>query len=324
MTEAVHIDFAGIRIGHWTDEVHHTGCTVFLCPDGTYGSVDARGPAPGSRELALLAPDKPEDKQVNAIVLTGGSAFGLATADGVMRYLAERGIGHQTPIVPVPIVPAAVVFDIAFSEGKFYPDAESGYAACKAAESGHAKNTQGNVGAGAGVFVGKWAGFPYMMKGGFGLATMRVDDVVVSAAAVVNAVGDVLNDDGTVLAGARDPERGWLASGNPLRYVATPALPPIGTNTTLVLAATNVGLSRGELSRLTHQAHNGLAIAVRPSHTRHDGDVAFALSTGKVIADFNLVCNMTVSAVSEAIRSAVRHAAGVRGMPGLADTTPAT
>lgn len=313
------IDFAGIRIGHATHREHNTGCTVFLCPDGTFGSVDARGPAPGSRELALLAPDKPDEKEVDAILLAGGSAFGLAAADGVMRWLAERGIGHPTPIRPVPIVPAAVVFDLGLNSGVFLPDAASGYAACAAAESFAGEVEQGNVGAGAGVLVGKWAGFPHMMKGGFGITSLRVGEVVVAAAAVVNAVGDVVNEDGTVLAGARNPDGGWMVTQNALRYVDMDVLPPPGMNTTLVVAASNAILSRSELARLAHQAHNGLAIAVRPSHTRHDGDITFTLSTEQVAAPINLVNNMTVAAVSEAIRNAVRHAAGVAGVPGLAD-----
>ena len=312
------IDFAGIRIGHATHPQHPTGCTVFLCPPGTYGSVDARGPAPGSRELALLAPDKPDDKQVNAVVLTGGSAFGLAAADGVMRYLAERGIGHPTPVRPVPIVPAAVVFDLRPGT-TFTPDAAMGYEACLAAENASGEIAQGNAGAGTGVLVGKWAGFPYLMKGGFGLASLDVEGVVVAAAAVVNAVGDVVNADGTVLAGARDPAGGWLADRYPLRYVEGAAPPPAGANTTLVVVATNAGLSRSELARLAHQAHNGMAIAVRPSHTRHDGDIAFALATQQTAAPLNLVNNMAVAAVAEAIRNAVRHAATRDGAPGLAE-----
>jgi L-aminopeptidase/D-esterase-like protein len=312
------IDFAGVRIGHATHPTYPTGCTVFLCPPETYGSVDSRGPAPGSRELALLAPDKPEDKQVNAVLLTGGSAFGLAAADGVMRYLAERGIGHPTPIRPVPIVPAAVVFDLGLNPTHFTPDAAMGYAACEAAQAWTGDIEQGNVGAGAGVFVGKWAGFPYMMKGGFGVSSLSQDGVTVAAAAVVNEVGDVVDSNGVILAGARQPGGGWQADVFPLRYVADPILPPAGTNTTLVVVVTNVKLSRSELARLTHQAHNGLAIAVRPSHTRHDGDIAFALSTSQVDGPNMLVGNMAVAVVAEAIRNGVRLATTFFGVPGMA------
>ena len=309
-------DFAGIRIGHSTSQTHHTGCTVFLCPEGTRGSVDARGPAPGSRELALLAPDKPEEKNINALVFSGGSAFGLSAADGVMRYLAERGIGHPTPVRPVPIVPAAVIYDFFLNKGAFTPDAESGYRACAAAELFAGEIDQGNVGVGAGALVGKWSGFEYMMKGGFGVASRRNDRLIVSAACVVNAVGDVVNMDGSVLAGARDLGGGWQATRNELRYVPMTALPS-GTNTTLVVVATNATLSRSELSRLTHQAHNGLAIAVRPSHTRHDGDIAFALSTREVDAPLDLINNLAVAVVSEAIRNGVRYAATVGDVHGL-------
>lgn len=312
------IDFAGIRVGHATHPEYHTGCTVFLCPDGTRGGVDARGPAPGSRELALLAPDKPEDKDVDAILLTGGSAFGLAAADGVMRYLSERGLGHPTPIRPVPIVPAAVVYDFFFNQGAFTPDAASGYAACVAAEEQSGDIAQGNVGAGAGVLVGKWAGFPYMMKGGFGATSLRQGELVVAAAAVVNAVGDVVGDDGRVLAGARDPASGWLVAQNPLRYVDFATVPESGANTTLIVIATNAILSRSELTRLAQQGHNGMAIAIRPSHTRHDGDLCFALSTERVAAPLDLVNNMAVAAAAEAIRNGVRNAHTLLGVPGMA------
>ncbi|HNS40115.1 MAG TPA: P1 family peptidase, partial [Promineifilum sp.] len=217
-----------------------------------------------------------------------------------------------------PIVPAAVVFDMGLSGGAFLPDASSGYAACDAADSFVGEIDQGNVGAGTGVLVGKWAGFQHMMKGGFGVSSMQVGEVVVAAAAVVNAVGDIVNEDGTVLAGARDFDGGWMAANNALRYAGAEALPPPGVNTTLVVVATNAIISRNELARLTHHAHNGIAIAVRPSHTRHDGDTAFALSTEQVAADVNLVNNMAVLAVSEAIRNGVRHATSIAGIPGLA------
>ncbi|MEZ4540414.1 MAG: P1 family peptidase [Chloroflexota bacterium] len=314
------IDFAGVRIGHKTYPEYHTGCTVFLCPEGTRASVDARGPAPGSRELALLAADKPEDKDVHAIVLTGGSAFGLATADGVMRYLAERGVGHPTPIRPVPIVPAAVVYDFFLNQGAFTPDAAGGYEACGAAETFDGHVAQGNVGAGTGVLVGKWAGFEHMMKGGFGVASIRRQDTVVAAAAVVNAVGDIVEADAGVLAGARGLKGGWLADRNELRYIEFSVPPAAGTNTTLVVVATNASLSRSELARLTHQTHNGIAIAVRPSHTRHDGDIAFALTTRQTTASIDLINAMAVQVVSEAIRNGVRHARTAANVSGLGDS----
>lgn len=308
--------FCEIRIGHHTDEHNHTGCTVFLLPEGTVGGVDVKGPAPGSRESALLAPEKAVSS-VHAIVFSGGSAFGLAAADGVMRFLAEKGVGHPTPVRPIPIVPAAIVYDLFFSGGLSFPDAEMGYVACGNAT---ADNTQqGNVGAGAGVTVGKWAGIARSMKGGFGLATFEENGFCVSAAAVVNSIGDVLNEDGSILAGARKEDGAWMAEDDPFR--SFPDRPPanLGTNTTLVLLATNARLDKVAVNRLAQRAHDGLAIAVRPAHTTHDGDTAFAVATGAHgDAPFDRVANIGVFAVAEAIRNAVRHATSVGDIMGLA------
>jgi L-aminopeptidase/D-esterase-like protein len=313
--ERINNDLAGVRVGHATHPTHHTGCTVFLCPPGSYGSVDVRGPAPGSRETALLELDKPIET-INAIVLTGGSAFGLATADGVMRYLAEKGIGHWTPIRPIPIVPAAVVYDLFMTSGKGLPDAAMGYAACLAAEQ-EETIAQGNVGAGAGVTVGKWGGRDSPMKGGFGVATERIEHVVISAAAVVNAVGDVVNRDGTVLAGAVAADGSWKVAQDPLRRFPEQPPLPLGTNTTLVVVMTNARLSKAQANRLAQRAHDGLAIAIRPAHTTHDGDTAFALTTSQVEANFDLVANAAVEVVAEAIRNGVRCAMSVGEIRGL-------
>lgn len=310
----------GIRAGHATDGEHHTGCTVVICPPDTVGGVDMRGPSPGSRETALLAPDK-HVNDVTAVLLTGGSAFGLAAADGVVHYLEQHGLGHWTPRATVPIVPAAVVYDLFFSQGTRRPDPEMGYAACEAATDGEL--AQGNVGAGAGVTVGKWAGFEGIMKGGFGAAAVQFETnqgerVTVGAAAVTNCVGDVLNPDGSVLAGARAPDGGWLGERSRLEhFMQEPPAPP-GTNTTLIVVATDARLNKVETNRLASQAHNGMAIAVRPVHTTHDGDVAFALATGQIECRYDLVAYAAVEAVAEAIRNSVRFAASVDGIPGLA------
>ena len=322
------MNFAGVRIGHATNAAYHTGCTVFLCPEKTVGSVDVRGPAPGSREVALLALDKP-NRHVNAVMLSGGSAFGLATADGAMRYLAERGIGHHTPIRPVPIVPTAIVYDFFLGQGELTPDAEMGYAACLAAGEEAGPVAQGNAGAGAGVTVGKWTGPEGMMKGGFGVAGVEIDELVVSAAAVVNAVGDVVGADGRVLAGARAPDGGWAAEANVYRRYPNLEEIAFGTNTTLVVIVTNAPLNRVGCNRLAQRGHDGLALAIRPAHTTHDGDTVFALATGQAAAPmgdgvgpaagpFDFIGNVAVEVVAEAIRNAVRHAATAGDVPGLA------
>jgi len=320
--------FAGVKIGHATNNEYHTGCTVFLCPENTVGSVDVRGPAPGSREVALLALDKP-NRHVNAVTLSGGSAFGLATADGVMRYLAEKGIGHHTPVRPVPIVPTAIVYDFFLGRGELTPDAEMGYAACLAAGQEQGVIAQGNVGAGAGVTVGKWTGPEGMMKGGFGVASVEVEDLVVSAAAVVNAVGDVVGADGRVLAGARAPGGRWMAEDNVYRRFPSLEEIAFGTNTTLVVIMTNAPLNRVGCNRLAQRGHDGLALAIRPAHTTHDGDTVFALATGQgtppmgdatgpAASSFDFIGNVAVEVVAEAIRNGVRHAKTVGDVPGLA------
>ena len=310
----------GILVGHATDNEHHTGCSVIICPENTVGGVDIRGPSPGSRETALLGPDK-HVQDVTAILLTGGSAFGLAAADGVVRYLEENDLGHWTPRATVPIVPAAVVYDLFFSEGKRRPDAEMGYQSCQVAQSEEV--AQGNVGAGAGVTVGKWAGFDGIMKGGFGTAAEEVEveggeRLIVGAVAVTNCVGDILNTDGTVLAGARSSDGTWFAENDPLQHLVKEPEIPEGTNTTLMVAATNAALNKVDVNRLAQHAQNGLVMAVRPAHTTHDGDTAFALATGEVEVRFDLVAYLTELVVAESIRNSVRHAASLEGIPGLA------
>ncbi len=310
----------GILVGHATDNEHHTGCSVILCPENTVGGVDVRGPSSSSRETALLGADK-HVQDVTAVLLTGGSAFGLAAADGVVRYLEENNRGHWTPRATVPIVPAAVVYDFIFSEGKRRPDAEMGYEACLAARADEV--AQGNVGAGAGVTVGKWAGFEGIMKGGFGTAAEEIEveggkRLIVGAVAVTNSIGDVLNPDGTVLAGARSSDGTWFAENDLLQHLDKETEIPEGTNTTLIVAATNAALSKVDVNRIAQHAQNGLVMAVRPAHMTHDGDTAFALATGRVEARFDLVAHLTELVVAESIRNSVRHAASLEGIPGLA------
>jgi L-aminopeptidase/D-esterase-like protein len=299
---------AGIRVGHWTDPVGLTGCTVVLPPAGTVGSGAVRGGAPGTRETDLLKPGTLVE-EVNAVVLTGGSAFGLAAADGVVRFLHERGVGFATPVANVPIVPAAVLFDLGVGDPNARPGPEQGYAACLAAAE---EVPEGNVGAGTGATVAKLHGPDRAVKGGLGTASMDDGTLVVGALAAVNALGEVLGEDGSVLAGARpgDPPDG---TGPRTDDAPTP-----GTNTTLVVVATNAKLSKERAHLLSLAGHDGIAATVRPSHTLWDGDTVFALSTGEAESDQRLVESLAVAAVSEAIRRAVLFAESVPGFPSVA------
>jgi L-aminopeptidase/D-esterase-like protein len=304
----------GIRVGHWTDPVGLTGCTVILCPPGTVASGEVRGGAPGTRETDLLRPGMLVH-EAHAILLSGGSAFGLAAADGVMRYLEERGVGFETPVARVPIVPAAVLFDLSCGSPYARPTAEAGYAACGAATDGAVE--EGNVGAGTGATVAKLAGPDGARKGGLGTAVVRDGELVVGALAAVNALGEVVDDEGSVLVGVRPAEgspghreddggHGHVHGGT--------ERPPFG-NTTLVVVATNARLSKERANLLARAAHEGISRAVRPSHTKWDGDTAFALATGEVEADQRAVESMAVTAVAEAIRCGVLAAASVPGFP---------
>jgi L-aminopeptidase/D-esterase-like protein len=293
-------DVPGIRVGHWTDHDGSTGCTVVLLPDdGAVASVDVRGAAPGTRETDVLQPGN-QVQVAHALLLSGGSAFGLAAADGVMRRLEERGVGVPTPSVPVPIVPSAVVFDLATGTSTARPDAGAGYSAALAAEAGEPCG-HGRIGAGTGATVGKLYGPEDARPGGIGTASLPLPGGgIVAAVAVVNAVGDVLDEDGTVLAGPGTAQR-ILESG-------APGAPPIGTNTTLVVLVTDVTLTKVQAHRLAVTAHDGLALSIRPVHTAYDGDTVFVASTGTVAAgDTSLLLLQTaaVKVVATAIRSAV-------------------
>ena len=300
----------GIRVGHVTNLAGATGCTVVLCPSGTVGGVDVRGGAPGTRETDLLRPMH-RVEHVNAVVLSGGSAFGLGTADGVMRYLVEHGIGYTTRTGHlVPIVPAAIVFDLGFGEGEVRPSADDGYAACLAASN--APVMQGTVGAGTGCRVGAAFGNAFSTKGGIGSALVELDEgLVVGALCAVNPVGDVLDDAGQVLAGVRMPPDGAHFAGmlNVLRHLppTAPAADP-HENTVIGVVATNARLTKDETNYVARMAHDGIARAVVPSHTAFDGDTLFALATGTHPADVSVIGAFAAEAVAQAIRSAVRHA----------------
>lgn len=303
----------GFLIGHWTDPQAVTGCTVILCPPNTVGGGDVRGSSPGSRELALLASDKTM-QEVHAVLLTGGSAYGLAAGDGIMRYLEEHHVGYRTPWAIVPIVPAAVIFDLNVGSSTVRPGAEAGYLACARATDDC--TGRGNIGAGTGATVGKWAGVESRMKGGLGIASLSQKGIDVAVVAVVNAVGDVLDERGGVLAGACSKDSRWLADGDPQRSFSR-MKPVLQSNTTLVAVLTNARLTKVEANRLAQRAHDGMARAITPVHTSFDGDVTFALAAGIAEAPFDLVAETGASLTAAAIRDAVRNAASFAGIPGL-------
>ena len=304
----------GVKVGHWTDRKAATGCTVILAPHATRASCEVRGNSPGSRELALLAPEK-SMQEIHAVLLTGGSALGLGAADGVMRYLKNRDIGYQTPWVRIPIVPAAVIFDLNVGRSDLWPDAKSGSDACERAVDGPFE--EGSVGAGTGATVGKWKGLETSMKGGLGSVSVRMGELIVGVLAVVNAVGDVIADDGSVLAGARDASGRFLAPPGGVRTFA-PRKILDQANTTLAVLATNASLDKLQLFKLAQRMHDGFARAIVPVHTSFDGDVSFALSCGNVKADFELVAGLAAALSSDAIRRGVTTAASLAGVPGLA------
>jgi L-aminopeptidase/D-esterase-like protein len=287
----------GIRVGHWTDTVGLTGCTVVLCPPGTLGSGEVRGGAPGTRETDLLRPGMTVN-EVHAVLLTGGSAFGLAAADGVMRYLEEQGIGFDTGVARVPIVPGAVLFDLGVGDPKARPGPDAGYEACQNASEQFA---EGNVGAGTGATVANLYGHHRAVKGGLGTESQQDGEVVVAALAAVNAWGEVLDEEGELLAAARpDPETNQTSEM---------------TSTTLVVVATNARLSKERAHLLSLAGHDGIDSAIRPAHTMWDGDTVFALATGEVDADQRALEALAMDVVAAAIRRAVLLAQSIPGFP---------
>ncbi|MFT3804230.1 MAG: P1 family peptidase [Burkholderiaceae bacterium] len=303
-------DVAGIRVGHDTDSRRPTGCTVVLAEGGAVAGVDVRGAAPGTRETDLLAPVNLIDR-VHAVLLTGGSAFGLDAASGVVQWLEARGIGLPVGPVRVPIVPAAVLFDLYLGDPSVRPDAAAGRRACEAATDGPV--AQGSVGAGSGATVGKLFGFGRAMKGGIGSASARVGGVTVGAIVAVNAIGDIVDPaTGQWLAGARDDD-----GLSPLRITRAilsgqrPAAPTPGEATTIGVIATDAIVTKAQAQKLAQMGHDGLARTIDPVHTMADGDTLFALGTGLsgVPADpFVLgpaVAAVTAEAVLRAVRAAV-------------------
>lgn len=310
----------GLAVGHHTLAERPTGCTVVLAEAGAVAAVDVRGAAPGTRETALLDPVNTV-QEVHAVVLAGGSAFGLAAADGVMRYLSERNVGFETGAARVPIVPAAILYDLGIGDPAIRPTADCGYRAASAARSDTLE--EGNVGAGTGATVGKLGGPGRAMKGGLGTALITLPGgVQVAALMAVNAVGDVHDPEtGALVAGVRGTDGREIAGAREILRRPPPAAAPDGENTTIGVVATNVALTQAELGIVARMAHDGLARAIRPAHTPADGDTIFALSTGRRAGSISLlqVGALAADVTAEAIVRAVREADGIPGYPAVRD-----
>jgi L-aminopeptidase/D-esterase-like protein len=314
-------DVQGIKVGHFTDMRRPTGCTVLIFEKGATAGVDVRGSAPGTRETDLLSPVNTV-QQINAILLAGGSAYGLDAASGVMRYLEERGLGYHVGAVVVPIVPAAILFDLNVGDSRIRPTADSGYQAAKAAAAGRV--AEGSVGAGAGATVGKMFGMKSAMKSGIGTASLRVGKtgIVVGAIVAVNAVGDVVNPkSGKIVAGARKPDgSGFMDSMAQMRE-GRGVEAPAGGNTTIGVVATNAAFSKTQMTKIAQMAHDGLARSIYPVHTPSDGDTVFAVATAAVQtrADHGAIGALAADVMTEAVLRAVMNARGLPGLPGYRD-----
>lgn len=309
-------DVAGIEVGHFSDSRRPTGCTVVIAREGAVAGVDVRGAAPGTRETDLLAPGNLV-QQVHAVLLAGGSAWGLAAADGVVRWLEERGVGMDVRFGTLPIVPAAVLFDLPLGDARIRPDAAAGYAACEAASD--AAPAEGNVGAGSGALVGKLFGTHRAMKGGIGTASVTVHGVTVGALVACNALGDVIDPDtAQVVAGARTEDgRTLLDTRRALLRGELPRPLLAGTNTTIGVVATDAVLTKVQANRLASVAHDGLARAINPVHTMSDGDALFTLATGRVplqgdAPGLTVLGTLAAEVVARATLRAVRAAQTVR------------
>jgi L-aminopeptidase/D-esterase-like protein len=308
-------DIPGLRVGHVTEERALTGCTVVLCEQGAVGGVDIRGGATGTRDLGPLDPWHLAPR-VHGLLLSGGSAFGLDAAGGVMRYLEERGHGFRVGSACVPIVPAAIIFDLSVGDPSVRPDAAMGYEACARATADSVE--EGSIGVGTGATVGKACGIEYAMKGGVGTASVTYPDgLIVAALVVVNCWGDVVCD-GNIIAGARD---GHGRFADAMRLLHTGQLPRqvVSLNTTLGIVATNAGFGKVDLTKVAQLAHQGLTRTIAPVYTMFDGDLVFALSVGSHAADLHRVGFAAADVVTQAVVRAVTQTQSRGGVPSYAE-----
>ena len=322
-------DIKGIKVGHASDFDGITGCTVILCEKGAVAGVDQRGGGPGTREIALLDPINNVEK-VHAVLLAGGSAFGLDAASGVMKFLEEKDIGYQTGFAKIPIVPAAILYDLNIGNPKSRPTPEMGYQACKNASA--STPTQGSVGAGTGATIGKLLGIEQAVKAGIGTASISIGGgVIVGAIIAVNAIGDVIDPSlGEIVAGVRPLRKGPVKIGgeslfaNSLDLMSSMdgrALFSLAdrANTVIGVVATNAAFNKAATTKLAQMAQNGVVRCIRPAHTMHDGDTIFGLSIGKKKANINIVGAFAAQAVQIAILNAIYHASSLGGVPALED-----
>ncbi|MFH1137467.1 MAG: P1 family peptidase [Pseudomonadota bacterium] len=315
-------DVKGILVGHATDVENHTGCTAILCPEGATAGVHVPGFAPGSRETELLHP-LAQVEEIHGVLLTGGSAFGLAAATGTMRFLTEKGYGLPTLYARVPLVPAAVIYDLNFNQTLGKPDEEMGY---RAAENASDRPVvQGCVGAGTGCTAGKLAGFDRAMKSGLGSFSLTLGEVRIGALVVANPMGAVVDaETGETLAGMLTPDRKAITpASRMIRDMAALMAPPPVSNTVLAVVAVDADLTRVQAARLARMASVGLARAIRPAHLLYDGDTVFALATrtGPTV-DLNVLGALAAEATAQAAALAAKNAVGVEGYPAYADFRP--
>lgn len=320
MKEIDFTDIEGIKVGHAQDLEAATGCTVVLSEKGATAGVDVRGGAPGTRETDLLSPVNMVD-QVHAVVISGGSAFGLDTACGVMQYLEEKEIGYDVQVTKVPIVCAAILFDLTVGDYRVRPDKQMGYTACQNASNREC--LQGNIGAGTGATVGKILGMERAMKGGLGAFCLQAGELKVGALVAVNCLGDVLDPTtGKIIAGALNDDRKTFAGTENvlLQMQQTAGSKDLSMeNTTLGIVATNGSFTKTQMNKIASIAHNGLARTIKPAHTMFDGDTIFALATGKVEANINLVGALATTAVERAVVNAIKNASTAFGFPSMQD-----
>lgn len=303
------------KIGHYTDSSKGTGCTVIVPPSNNIASACVRGSSPGTRELALLAPDK-KVSRIDALVLTGGSAFGLGCAHGVMEALADQNIGYETKFGVVPIVPAAVIFDKNIGDSKVYPTNSDAIKALNDAQ--YNNDTMGSIGAGTGATIGKWKGMESAMKAGIGITTLVRDGIKVSALTVVNAVGDVIGYDGNILAGAIDPAGNFYAQSDSLSRWRTSQL-GMSANTVLSAVVVNAKISKQQAFFLAERAHYGIARRIDPSHTSFDGDVVFVISVPEVEVNIDMASSMIVKSVEDSIVNSVKNSKSLFGIKSYQD-----